>query len=70
MKTPTRFLLLLVNGFVCYYFWNEHKYGMSVVRTMLLLFVSLVAVNFALYLGQRLGDQRAQQLAERRNQRR
>jgi hypothetical protein len=70
VKTPTRFLLLLANGFVCYYFWNEHKFGMSVARTVLLLFVSLVAVNLALYLGQRLGDRRAEQLAARRSQRR
>jgi hypothetical protein len=70
VKTPTRFLLLLANGFVCYYFWNEHKFGMSVMRTVLLLFVSLVAVNLALYLGQRLGDRRAEQLAVRRSQRR
>ncbi|HEY4710461.1 MAG TPA: hypothetical protein VIH46_09850 [Candidatus Acidoferrales bacterium] len=70
MKTPTRFLLLLANGFVCYYFWNEHKLGMSVARTVVLLFVSLIAVNLALYLGQRLGDRRAQQLAARRNERR
>jgi len=70
MNMPTRFLLLLANGFVCYYFWNEHKFGMSVMRTVLLLFVSLVAVNLALYLGQRLGDRRAEQLAARRSQRR
>jgi hypothetical protein len=43
---------------------------MSVGRTVLLLFVSLVAINVALYLGQRLGERRAQQLAARRNQRR
>jgi hypothetical protein len=69
VKGSTRFLLLLANGFVCYYFWNEHKYGMSVARTVLLLFVSLIAVNVALYLGRKLGDQRARQLAGRRNQR-
>jgi hypothetical protein len=69
VKTQTRFLLLLANGFVCYYFWNEHKYGMPIARTALLLFVSLIAVNVALVLGQRLGERRAQQLAARRNQR-
>jgi hypothetical protein len=70
VTTPARFLLLLANGFVGYYYWNEHKLGMSVGRTVLLLFVSLVAVNVALYLGQRLGERRAQQLAARRSQRR
>ncbi len=70
MNTATRFLLLAANGFVCYYFWNEHKHGMPAVRTLLLLFVSLVAINVALYLGQLLGERRAQQLAARRNQRR
>jgi uncharacterized protein (DUF2062 family) len=70
VTTPARFLLLLANGFVAYYYWNEHKLGMSVGRTVLLLFVSLVAINVALYLGQRLGERRAQQLAARRNQRR
>ena len=39
MTTPARFLLLLANGFVAYYYWNEHKLGMSVGRTVLLLFV-------------------------------
>jgi hypothetical protein len=70
MKFSTRFLLLLANGFVCYYFWNEHKYGMSIARTALLLFVSLVAVNVALVMGQKLGERRAEQLAARRGQRR
>jgi hypothetical protein len=65
-----RFLLLLANGFVCYYFWNEHKYGMPAWRTLLLLFVSLCAINLALYLGQWLGVRRARQLATRRSQRR
>jgi hypothetical protein len=69
VKTSTRFLFLLANGFVCYYFWNEHKYGMAAGRTLLLLFVSLFAINIALYFGQRLGQHRAQQIAERRNQR-
>jgi hypothetical protein len=70
VKFPTRFLLLLANGFVCYYFWNEHKLGMSIPRTALLLFGSLIAVNIALVLGQKLGERRAQQLAQRRNQQR
>jgi len=69
VTTASRFLLLLANGFVCYYFWNAHKYGMPFARTLLLLFVSLVAINVALYFGQRLGESRARQLAERRNQR-
>jgi len=65
-----RFLLLLTNGFACYYFWNEHKLGMPAWRTLLLLFVSLCAINLALYFGQRLGERRARQLATRRGQRR
>jgi hypothetical protein len=69
VKTSTRFLLLLANGFVCYYFWNEHKLGMSRGRTLIYLFVSLVAINVALYLGQLLGEGRARQLEARRGQR-
>ena len=70
MTTGSRFLLLLANGFVCYYFWNEHKLGMSRGRTILLLFVSLCAINLALYVGEWLGKRRARQLATRRGQRR
>jgi hypothetical protein len=69
VKTQTRFLLLLANGFVCYYFWIQHKHGMPALRAALLLFVSLVAINLALVLGQRLGERRAQQVAGRGNRR-
>ena len=69
MKTQTRFLLLLANGFVCYYFWIQHKHGTPAARVALLLFVSLVAINLALVLGQRLGERRAQQVAGRGNRR-
>jgi hypothetical protein len=70
VKIQTRFLLLLANGFVCYYFWIQHKHGMPPARAALLLFVSLVAINLALVLGQWLGERRAQQVAGRGNRRR
>jgi hypothetical protein len=70
VKTKTRFLILLANGFVCYYFWIEHQHGMPVARMALFLFFSLIAINLALFLGQRLGENRAEKIAERRGQRR
>lgn len=68
MTTGSRFLLLLANGFVCYYFWTQYKVGMSPARTLIFLFFSLVAINIALYLGQMLGEGRARQIAARRAQ--
>jgi hypothetical protein len=70
VKTQTTFLLLLANGFIGYYYWNEHRHGMSPERTLVLLLVSLIAINLALILGQWLGERRSRQIAARRNQRR
>ena len=70
MKSQTTFLLLIANGFVGYYYWNENRHGMSPVRTLVLLLVSLIAINLALILGQWLGERRSRQIAARRNQRR
>ncbi len=70
MKKQNAFLLLLANGFVGYYYWNEYRHGMSAGRMLGLLVVSLVAINLALILGQWLGERRARQLAARRSQRR
>ncbi len=70
MKKQNAFLLLLANGFVGYYYWNEYRHGMSAERMLGLLVISLIAINAALILGQWLGERRAQQLAARRGQRR
>ncbi len=70
MKTQTTFLLLIANGFVGYYYWNDNRHGMSPERTLLLLLASLIAINLALILGQWLGERRSRQIAARRNQRR
>jgi hypothetical protein len=59
----------MANGFVCYYFWIQHQHGMPAARVALLLFLSLVAINLALVLGQRLGERRARQVAGRGNPR-
>ena len=56
MKKQNAFLLLLANGFVGYYYWNEYRHGMSAGRMLGLLVVSLVAINLALILGQWLGE--------------
>ncbi|MGA8012684.1 MAG: hypothetical protein WB949_09680 [Candidatus Acidiferrales bacterium] len=69
MKKQNAFLLLLANGFVGYYYWNEYRHGMSAGRMLGLLVVSLVGINLALILGQWLGERRARQLAVRRSQR-
>jgi hypothetical protein len=70
VKSQTTFLLLIANGFVGYYYWNENRHGMSPVRTLVLLLVSLIAINLALIAGQWLGERRGRQIAARRNQRR
>jgi hypothetical protein len=69
VKKQNAFLLLLANGFVGYYYWNEYRHGMSAERMLGLLVISLVAINLALILGQWLGERRARQLAARRSQR-
>jgi hypothetical protein len=69
VKAQTRFLILLANGFVCYYFWIQHKHGMPAAHAAALLFVTLIAINVALVLGQRLGERRAQQIAGRGSRR-
>jgi hypothetical protein len=69
VKKQNAFLLLLANGFVGYYYWNEYKHGMPAGRMLGLLVVSLLGVNLALILGQWLGERRAQQLAARRGRR-
>jgi hypothetical protein len=52
----TRFLLLLANGFVVYYYWASYQHGMSAQRTLIYLFLSLIAINLALFLGRKLGE--------------
>jgi hypothetical protein len=69
VRKQNAFLLLLANGFVGYYYWNEYRHGMPAGRMLGLLVISLVAINAALILGQWVGERRARQLAARKGQR-
>jgi hypothetical protein len=52
----TRFVVLLANGFVVYYYWVSYQHGMPAGRTLIYLFFSLIAINLALFFGRKLGE--------------
>jgi len=56
VKPHTKFVHVLANGFVGVYYWSLHRHGLSTGRTVLYCFVSLIAINIALILGQMLGE--------------
>jgi hypothetical protein len=67
VRPLSKFLLLLANGFVTFYYWSSYQHGLSVARTLLYLFFSLVAINLALFFGQRLAERRLSRKPSRRN---
>ena len=58
MKPQTKFVMLLANGFVGFYYWTAYKHGLPPGRTLIYCFFSLIAINLAVMLGQKLGESR------------
>jgi hypothetical protein len=59
VKPLSKFLLLLANGFVTFYYWSSYQHGLSAQRTLVYLFFSLIAINLALFFGQKLAERRS-----------
>jgi len=56
VKFQTRFVILLGNGLVAYYFWILFQHGAPVLRLLPEFVLSLIGVNLAIILGRWLGE--------------